>query len=46
MSYTSGLASGRKGNCYLGNEEYGILIDAGNGCADDQEGFERVWYPF
>ena len=26
------LASGSSGNCYyLGNEEYGILIDAGKG---------------
>ena len=53
------LASGSSGNCYyLGNEEYGKLIDAGKGERTikkvlkqygypiEKKGFERVWYPF
>ena len=41
------LASGSSGNCYyLGNEEYGILIDAGKGVRTIKKVLKEYGIPF
>lgn len=41
------LASGSSGNCYyLGNDEYGILIDAGKGVRTIKKVLKEYGIPF